>query len=416
MSVMIIHEIPQKRAGSENNNLLKYIFRTQPLSNLVFEYVQKHVFVREKSGTILMPRAWISDSHPARFHLEAYESSDSVTVPYKKNVKKNTWFIIHHGRFITNLDYTWLVTVLNSIQTDIAAVQVAPQLKAFYEKTLVTSDNRLVGFRRFYGDSVRPIPIPDEWPHCLFIRTDCLDRVIVNHTLPLHFPQLMEHCKSQSLKIRGLDAGGKILDLNTEAGMIGLLEAVSDSNRHINTRVSNDNAAYISQSAKFFGYIQYGRNVRVESDAIIAGSAVLGDNVTVNQGSVIRNSIIGSGISIPAGCVIENRVLLNAADCSKQSEMLESETAAVVNSRFDDNTDYFRIWPKFSYAGFFKRIADIFIAICVLILFTPVMLIVSLVIKLTSPGPIFFAHKRQGLHGKEFSCLKCRTRYGGSTR
>ena len=30
-------------------------------------------------------------------------------------------------------------------------------------------------------------------------------------------------------------------------------------------------------------------------------------------------------------------------------------------------------------------------------------------IKLTSPGPVFYRARRQGLHGKEFDCLKFRT-------
>jgi len=34
---------------------------------------------------------------------------------------------------------------------------------------------------------------------------------------------------------------------------------------------------------------------------------------------------------------------------------------------------------------------------------------IALAIKLTSPGPAFFKDKRQGLHGKEFCCLKFRS-------
>jgi lipopolysaccharide/colanic/teichoic acid biosynthesis glycosyltransferase len=59
---------------------------------------------------------------------------------------------------------------------------------------------------------------------------------------------------------------------------------------------------------------------------------------------------------------------------------------------------------------------DIIIAAAVLILFAPIMLIIALVIKLTSPGPIFFKDKRQGLHGRTFNCLKFRTMIVGADK
>jgi len=52
----------------------------------------------------------------------------------------------------------------------------------------------------------------------------------------------------------------------------------------------------------------------------------------------------------------------------------------------------------------------------VLLLFAPLMPFVALAIKLTSPGPVFYKDKRQGLHGKEFGCLKFRTMVSGAAK
>ena len=52
----------------------------------------------------------------------------------------------------------------------------------------------------------------------------------------------------------------------------------------------------------------------------------------------------------------------------------------------------------------------------VLVLFFPIILIIALVIKLSSAGPIFFKDKRQGLHGKIFNCLKFRTMVVGADK
>jgi lipopolysaccharide/colanic/teichoic acid biosynthesis glycosyltransferase len=74
----------------------------------------------------------------------------------------------------------------------------------------------------------------------------------------------------------------------------------------------------------------------------------------------------------------------------------------------------FRTWPKFSYASCFKRVADVVAAIVVLVLFAPVLPVIALAIKLSSRGPVFFKDERQGLHGRDFFCLKFRTMMVGA--
>jgi len=55
------------------------------------------------------------------------------------------------------------------------------------------------------------------------------------------------------------------------------------------------------------------------------------------------------------------------------------------------------------------RLFDIAGALFVLALAFPVMVMVLLAVKLTSPGPVLFAHRRVGRHGRRFACLKFRT-------
>lgn len=56
-----------------------------------------------------------------------------------------------------------------------------------------------------------------------------------------------------------------------------------------------------------------------------------------------------------------------------------------------------------------KRAFDICFATFAVILTAPLMLLISLVIKLTSPGPIFFRQQRVGLSGRTFFIYKFRT-------
>jgi len=58
-----------------------------------------------------------------------------------------------------------------------------------------------------------------------------------------------------------------------------------------------------------------------------------------------------------------------------------------------------------------KRIFDIFFSFFALTLGAPFFLICALAVKLSSRGPIFYAHPRVGCKGKSFGCLKFRTMY-----
>lgn len=59
---------------------------------------------------------------------------------------------------------------------------------------------------------------------------------------------------------------------------------------------------------------------------------------------------------------------------------------------------------------FIKRGFDIVFSLAFLCtLFIPILVMVTIITKLTMPGPVFFRQKRNGLNGKEFYCLKFRS-------
>ena len=59
--------------------------------------------------------------------------------------------------------------------------------------------------------------------------------------------------------------------------------------------------------------------------------------------------------------------------------------------------------------NFYKRIFDIVFALSVLILFSPVYLILMILVALNSKGPIFYVQKRVGKNHQPFDCIKFRT-------
>ena len=68
------------------------------------------------------------------------------------------------------------------------------------------------------------------------------------------------------------------------------------------------------------------------------------------------------------------------------------------------------------YRHFFKRLIDIFVSLIGIIVLALPMLIIALIIKIDSPGPVFFKQKRIGKHGKVFNIYKFRSMCVGAEK
>ena len=67
-----------------------------------------------------------------------------------------------------------------------------------------------------------------------------------------------------------------------------------------------------------------------------------------------------------------------------------------------------RFSKKFVYI-LFKSLFDIFFSLSVIIIGSPLFLLIALLIKLSSRGPIFYYHRRVGKNFRPFYCIKFRT-------
>src|SRR5690348_4944255 len=56
-----------------------------------------------------------------------------------------------------------------------------------------------------------------------------------------------------------------------------------------------------------------------------------------------------------------------------------------------------------------KRTFDIFVSSLLIIFFSPILIIVAVLIKLTSRGPILYSNERVGYKGGHFRCFKFRS-------
>jgi len=63
---------------------------------------------------------------------------------------------------------------------------------------------------------------------------------------------------------------------------------------------------------------------------------------------------------------------------------------------------------------FIKRSLDIVVSLVGLVLLAPLLLLIAVVIKLNSPGPLFFKQERNGMNGRKFRLLKFRSMVVGA--
>ncbi len=68
-----------------------------------------------------------------------------------------------------------------------------------------------------------------------------------------------------------------------------------------------------------------------------------------------------------------------------------------------------RLMEEWQYS--LKRIFDVAISLVAMVVLSPVYLVTAIIVKCTSPGPIFYAQERIGYHGKPFKMHKFRSMY-----
>ena len=61
-----------------------------------------------------------------------------------------------------------------------------------------------------------------------------------------------------------------------------------------------------------------------------------------------------------------------------------------------------------------KRVLDVAVCLVALVVCAPLLLLVALLIRLDSPGPVFYRAQRTGMKGRVFTCIKFRTMVNGA--
>ncbi len=447
MKLIIIRE-SKNAADGNGKGLLRFALSSKPLADVILDGISRNL--RSKHGTVphlqfftkrrrddvicAVPEEWGIEPTSPNFKMyckmDTHNSSAHKVVNYTENVpifsmfqrelKREAWFVVSDGRFATQVDNELLDRVLAGTQADVVVVNVKPGLLACHEKVRLTNQNKVAGFRRLYSDPAEPAPIPVDWPNYIFVKTNVLERALINRAIPERFSTFLEKCWSSALTLKTVNVAGEALDLETGPGLLNF--CMTKLLKIHNPKFKFRNSDMMSQDSRFIGKVLLGENIRIGPKVIVMGPTIIGDNVIIERGAVINSSIIGSDVLISADQIIQHRII-KAPECDKKNptQTEDSNSKLVCSEKLDLNypqkaDNVFRDCRRFSYLGSIKRIADFFAALIVLILFAPVMPFIALAIKMSSPGKVFYKDRRQGLHGKEFNCLKFRTMTVGANK
>ena len=322
------------------------------------------------------------------------------------------WAVISNGRFPTSVNGDLLGKTLAQSQADVVAVTVSRDLVAYSEQTRWRQDGRLAGLRRCYADSVAPTPIPDDWPHHLFLREGALD-ALDDADLASPFDTFLAKCNDAGLDTEAVSIAGRAYDLERPEGILALCEIAlcgPDGAASGGQRVQAAGREAVSPEARVIGPVLVADHVVIEAEATIVGPAVLCEGSRVERGALVDTCILGEGVCVQSGDALRRHVLLGS---NGQPDRPGRVPTARRNSPYA-SPQTFRTWPRLSYPAWIKRGLDIVAAVVVLVLFLPILPLLALAVKASSPGPVFFKHRRQGLHGRMFGCIKFRTMKAGA--
>jgi lipopolysaccharide/colanic/teichoic acid biosynthesis glycosyltransferase len=225
---------------------------------------------------------------------------------------------------------------------------------------------------------------------------------------------------SRGVPSRDLPMQGGALDLSEERGLLALsdrfvLEATAEAAKGATAaaRVVGKNVS-IHSSSRIVGPVILHDGVVVEEDATILGPALLGVGVRVGPNAIVAQSVIAAGISVGADWVIRHRALFDDLPTSPPAV----RTAAPLSYRptlgGPGPVDISEQVERHSVYQQIKRAIDFAVALAILIPLSPLLLVIAILIRLDSEGPILYGHPREGRGGNVFRCWKFRTMFVGA--
>lgn len=172
--------------------------------------------------------------------------------------------------------------------------------------------------------------------------------------------------------------------------------------------------AQVSDGARLVGPLVVHDGAQVAPGAVVVGPAIIGPHARVEADAVVCQSVVESGATVPERASLVADVIppphrhafVTPQQPTGGSADFRPGGASGKGAAASRSASNAALTPR---ALAIKRAIDACAAGFGLLLLMPLLAVVALLVKLTSRGPVFFGHEREGLNGRVFRCWKFRT-------
>lgn len=227
---------------------------------------------------------------------------------------------------------------------------------------------------------------------------------------------------------RDLPVQTDTLDLVNEHGVLALNDQVVaglERRRRGESRRTNGNGVVrgvrvrVHPTARLVGPVVLQPDATVEERATIIGPTVIGAGATIGRRAIVAHSVVLQSASVPDNAWVRRGVIGSSASNKNAVEPSadgEGEGLPLVDVEPIPAIKLDLSQRERPVSDLMKRAMDVVLSVVGLLVLSPALVVIALLIKLDSRGPLFFKHRREGKDGKEFSCVKFRTMVDGAHR
>ncbi|MCG3128936.1 MAG: hypothetical protein CHACPFDD_03832 [Phycisphaerae bacterium] len=301
--------------------------------------------------------------------------------------------------FTRSLDTSWVARHLVPLLTSLDGTKEYVQLDA--ERRVRRIQRYYDGFTRLQGSGVSVSLVP--------VAATLLGRDLCFASLS----ELRRTLAGSGVPCQDVSCPGGMVDLGDERGYLALSERFLRSPDAGAAPPARPATAEIAPDARILGPVAIQQRVIVEPGATIIGPSVLGQGCIIRRHAMVAHSVV-----TPAAIVDEGELVRQRVHCGPDSSALDAGRAraarrargmgAVLSGAPSpvlafEHDAHSRVYPLL------KRGVDVVVALAALLILSPLLALTALAVKLTSPGPVLFGHRREGRHGEPFHCWKFRT-------
>ncbi len=341
-------------------------------------------------------------------------------------------YLIFNGARFPICDVSHAIAVHRQNRCDATLIDfVNPRKRAYEEKLRVDPSGRVERVDRSYAHD-RNLQVDRDWPTIIVVSAHAM-RELVNTELPHRMSQWPAAMLRAGLRLRGSTIPGRAYSLLDRDHLYELNEAILRLRpqwlAHAGRLVDQGQRIYIGKNvridarAQLIGPIAIGDHVEIGPDAVVVGPTTIGRGSKIGNGMVLKRCVVMPDTTLATAAIgsdsLAHAIVLGGDKPSIQAITPQGDGDALQSFSVDRPIRLETVLEagsipalrgfRFTLFRVAKRAVDLvgaFAFLCVTLWAFPV---IALAIKLSSPGPVFYGHTRQGRFGKNFRCWKFRT-------